>query len=357
MKNCRPHSGGWQLYTRLHGRLVTAWFKTQPTAAEARDWVRLAHLRANRPETVTAPAADASTLRADVQTYLALRASMPTLRWRRDDLARWVDAYGAYARSDITPMMVRAQLEQWIADGYAANTVNHRRSALANLYTVLDGRHARNPAREVPRYQEPQQPPAALPPAAIAAVLAVMRETPTKARLRLMAWTGWPHAQIRALEPSHIRWDEAVYVTARRKGGGVAGRWLPLLPDGWAALRAFKRIGAWGPFSTSSLRTSLRAAAQRVQRDRTIPPAIRAALADVTPYDLRHSFLTLVGLHSRDERAVAALGMHADTRTTRRYTEASVDPRVAAAMAKVAEQVAERPRRRQQSKKTRQKRR
>lgn len=90
------------------------------------------------------------------------------------------------------------------------------------------------------------------------------------------------------------------------------------------------RLDAFGPFSTSNLRRDFRqaaAAAGFTLRDREHPDGL-----DWRPYDARHTFGPEVGRHVRDERAVQQLLGHADIRTTRRYTEASVDPRVAAAI-------------------------
>lgn len=56
------------------------------------------------------------------------------------------------------------------------------------------------------------------------------------------------------------------------------------------------------------------------------------------PYDLRHLFLTTVALATKDDRVVAELGMHADIRQTRRYTMASVNPRLIDGLKAVARQ-------------------
>lgn len=279
----------------------------------------------------------ARTLRDEIRDYLAQVQTMPTLRHRRDDLALWQKAFGPERpRKSITAGEIRAQLETWRAAGYAANTVNHRRTALMHLWSVLDGKTAPNPARDVPRYPDDSQaaPPRALSATAIALLLHFMRDSLTKARLCLMASTGWPQAQIMKLEPADIQWNVAVFVRARRKGKGVAGTWLPLLPEAWIALEAFKKAGAWGDFRTSSMRNSLRRAAAKANAI-MLPLALHAELADVTPYQLRHSFLTMIAVITKDDRAVQELGQHADLRTSHRYTGASVSPRVAEAMRKV----------------------
>lgn len=279
-----------------------------------------------------------STLAEDVRHYLEQIRTMTTLRHRRDDLARWLAVFGPDRdRRTITAGEIRAQLETWRSSGYAASTCNHRRTALMHLWTVLDGKSAPNPARDVPRYPEEIGPPRALSQAAIAAVFRAMPPSQTKARLELMAYTGWPPAQIMRLRPEDVDWDRAVFVQARRKGKGAAGAWLPLLPAAWRALRAYKRLSCWGEYSTSSARRSFRLAAGKAAAGRRTPKAIRAELANVTPYQLRHSFLTLVAGITRDDRAVKVLAQHADIRQTHRYTQATADPRAVAALAAVVQ--------------------
>lgn len=322
MKGVRADAHSLQAFVKVRGIFRSKRFPHGTPDRELslwRDETRLRLLGRIAPQPVTG-----DTLSVDVRRYLRAVRQMPTYTWRENDLYLWTSVLGHRVRSSIASVEIRTQLERW-RKKYAASTVNHRRTALMHLWTVLDGKSAPNPVKDVPRYRETQRPPRALSPKIIAKLLAAMPASLTKARLTLMAWTGWPHAQIMRLEPSDIDWNRAVYIRPRQKGGGVAGRWLPLLPQAWAALRAFKRAGAWGTFSTSAMRTSLRLAASKVD------PKL-----DITPYDLRHSFLTLVALAGKDDRAVSALGLHSDPRMSRRYTEASVDPRVANALTAVA---------------------
>lgn len=337
VKGIRKGSNGrWQSYVRVRGRFYSRWWDPDTALTLMKRWIEEKRVRVRLGAALPAVS---DYLSEDVRHYLEQIATMPTYEWRAKDLDLWVQVFGPDRdRKTITPGEIRAQLESWRKD-YAASTVNHRRTALMHLFTVLDGKSAPNPARDVPKYREARRPPRALTPATIAALLNAMPASTTKARIELMAWTGWPHAQIMRLEPSDIDWNRAVYIRPRQKGSGIEGRWLPLLPQGWRALRAFKRAGAWGEFSTSSMRRSLRLAASHVAKDKRQPKAIRQAVADITPYDLRHSFLTLVALVTRNQRAVTMLGLHADPRQSQRYTEAAVDPIMASALSEVATQL------------------
>ena len=105
----------------------------------------------------------------------------------------------------------------------------------------------------------------------------------TKARLALMAYTGFAPATIMRLRPQDVRWDAgAVFVPGRRKGKGTKGQTIPLASAGLAALRRFDQLDCWGPFSTSSAWRSFQRACAKL------------GLAGLRPYDLRHSFGTAV---------------------------------------------------------------
>jgi integrase len=327
----------WQAYVRIGGKLHTRCFPPHTALTIMRQWRENERVRTRLG---IDESAHGRALVDDVADYLDMIPTLATFKWRKADLTIWLGAFGpTRIRKSITAGEIRAQLEKWRKEGYAPSTVNHCRTALMSLWTTLDGKSATNPARDVPRFPEDQGPPRSLSLGAVAAVLDKMPPSPTRARIELMRRTGWPHAQIARLEPGDIRWDDAVYVKPRRKGKGAAGVWLPLLPEAWTALREFKRLGCWGSFSTSSMRKSFRLAAGKVAADKEIPELIRAELANVTPYQLRHSFLTLVASITQDDRAVMVLAQHADIRQTHRYTQATADPRAAAALQEVAKRL------------------
>lgn len=335
MKGIRKTDKGWQAYVHVtlspnQTEFRSKRFPPSATLTEMKHWREEQRVRA-RLGAEQLPAAE-STFADDVAHYLEQVRSMATYRWRKDDLDLWLAVFGrSRDRRTITRSEIRAQLETW-KQSYAASTVNHRRTALMHLWTVLDGKTAPNPARDVPRYREEDPPPRILSPGAIQRIVRAMPPSATKARVALMAATGWPQAQMMRLQPDDIRWDAAVYLRGRQKGKGVPGRWLPLTPVAWKALRAFAKLGAWGRFSTSSMRTSFRLAATAVLAQPSTPKAIRHELENVTPYMLRHAFATMVVLRSQDDRAAQELLLHGDPRQTQRYTKAAVEPRVAAAI-------------------------
>lgn len=255
---------------------------------------------------------------------------MPTCDERHRHIAEWVEAFGKRNRADITYQEIQHALDR-LRGRMSAGSVNKRRTALMDLWTTLDGRHQANPVKATKVCEEPHPEPRA---PELAKVLKILKAMPThtdfarkcKARLEVIAWTGWPHAIIKQLEPDDLKhWKKGTaFVKRRKKGKGARARWLPLLPDAVKALRAFHAADAYGHFSNSTLHKRLTATCNALK-----VPRIRA-------YDLRHFFLTLVAVITRDERAVMELGMISSPEIARRYTEAATDPRIQAAMQDMA---------------------
>lgn len=327
-RGIRRTAFGWQVYLHHHDRFLSKHFPADTPLETLRDWRKdqQARIRLKLP---LAPEVDS--FAADCQAYLSAVQGMTTFSDRKYRIEQWREALGPdRVRAEIRPAEMRQVLETWKAEGLSAGSLNLRRTALMHLYTVLDGKAAPNPVRDVPRYRELlrplQLPTVAEAEKAIAAVRADKTRAKTRARLRVLLWTGLPPAQMMRLTKADVDLPHArVFVHGRQKGRGSRARWLPLLPKAVEAFKEFARVKAWGVCSTSSMHSSLHAGC-----DRAGVPRFRV-------YDLRHLFLTLIASIAKDDRVVAELAMHSDLRQTRRYTEQSVDPRVAAALTRVAE--------------------
>lgn len=270
------------------------------------------------------------TLRGDVDAYLKTLPKGRMKQVRAAELQAWVTAWGDWQRSKITAQIVRGQLAQWQTEGLAPSTLNHRRQALRSLYKTLDGPDAPTPVDHVKKAVERREI-RAIPPVVVAAILRRVQPNISGARLKVLARTGLPPAQIGRLQPSDVDLvRRTVHVTPRRKGAGTTARTIPLT---YAAVRAFKlmaRYGAWGAISGSSLHGAFTRAVVKAKqhwpKDRPWP-----APANLRPYDLRHAFLTEVYRRTRDLRATAELALHADMSMTARYAEAAVSATAAAA--------------------------
>lgn len=295
------------------------------------------------------------TLAGDAKRYLASVKAMPTYRERERDIRLWVTIFGARDRERITSAEIRAIRDQWLTEprGYledgtplpplAPGTVNKRLRALANLWTVLDGKRAPNPVRDVPEAKEPRDVARALDYPTIDAILAAMPDrgsakdsvkgkrpaaSKSKARLRVLAYTGWPSSVLQQLRPADVNLDAGLAkIPPRKKGAGMPAVIVPLLPQAVDALKEFARLNCWGTFSASSLRKSFQRAVATVLPD-----------VNVRVYDLRHSALSLFA-QTGDERAVQYLAQHADLKTTKQYTVGSVPARVQAVLHQASERL------------------
>jgi integrase len=250
-------------------------------------------------------------LAADVRAYLHTLSG----RTKADAdnlLTHWTDTFGDRDRKTLTALELRQHAATWI--DIAASTFNHRRQALISLYRALDGPGAPNPARELPKRKELMGAPKALSYDVIAKVLKAMPPTQSRARLKLMAYTGLPQMQIEKLTPDDWQGDR-LRVTPRRKGAGSVGRWLPLSLEAKAAMLEFTRLQCWGSFSRSSLWKAWNAYG---------PPGSN-------PYSLRHSWITELYRRSNgDVLAVKQLALHSMLQQTERYAAAALGERMTA---------------------------
>jgi integrase len=183
--------------------------------------------------------------------------------------------------------------------------------------------------------QEPDQPPRRLDYATFEAILAHMPDTgqrtagdspratsQTKARLRVIAYTGLPHTLVAAIKPEHfIPSERLLYVTGRHKGAGTGDRWHPLSAKGVEAVAGLLAAKATGEFSRSAMHTSFTRAARKVGR-----PELR-------PYDLRHLFGQSLLRLTKNRAVTRDLMLHRSDKTTARYVAAEIPGELRAALA------------------------
>lgn len=350
---------GYRARLRVAGQEYSQRFPFGTPIGDMQAWRRRCRAQA---ENRTAVAPTPGTLADDAERYLLLRLTMPTYHEREQHIREWVRQFGDRPRDQITPAMIQAVREQWLTRGpklvqrwrlnldtrkreryfqsvpcpLSASAVNHRLRALANLWTVLDGRHARNPAREVAEAEEPEGPPRALPVALIRRLIASMPDSVAKAWIAVFAWTGLPHATIARMDASMLDLDgRAMWVPGRKKGQGTRGRRVPMTPDGVAAWRLFLREDAWRrtPPQGNMART-WRGACRRVA-ETLDDDAVKLGLARSRVYDLRHSIGTLMAMVGDHVATAQVLGVTLPTAL--RYGRAAIDPRLDAAVRRLTD--------------------
>lgn len=376
MSGIRRHGAGWQTDVRVAGqpRSVFSW-PLDTDRAEMQAWIKDEKARLR----LASPRATKGTFAADAKRYLSLVTTMPSYTMRVRDILLWVQVFGTRRRSSITRAEIRAQRDIWRREGprriwqkhqdrhggawidvpspLAPSTVNHRLRALANLWTVLDGLRADNPARDVPELDEEEREDRSLPYALIEMVLDAMPDrgqgrkgetrsdvSKTKARARALAYVGLPQIDIGRLTPDRVNLVEGWVDTGKRKKGkGVLTGRRPLTPEGLDAMRQFVAADAFSddpkkPFSVSSMYRSIRRAcltvAERLEQDPETAP-LAAIVRRIRPYDFRHSYVAEVLEKSGDFHATQILSGHADLRTTLGYGQRGVNPALVAALAKV----------------------
>lgn len=271
----------------------------------------------------------------DVRRYLLAIRHQPKAVSRTQELQPWVAEFGRRARSDIRTMEIQEVLDRWTQQPrsdtdprpLAPATLNKRLRALSNVWTTLDGRRAPNPVRDVKELEEPEPKDCALSYDVIEAIVRCMPDvggakkgdtrpdaSRTKARVRVLAYSGLPPKQLASLTKADVDLERGlVRLPRRKKGRGVAGDVLPLMPAAIEAFREFDRLHCWGAFSMSSLRKSFKSA------------AVRAGVTSaVRPYDLRHSFATAFYDLTENRQLTARMLRHGDDRTTERYALAAL---------------------------------
>lgn len=341
VKGIRRKGAGWQVFVRVRGQLVTQQYQLDTPVSEMQDW------RRDQRQTIErdSPAPSRGTFESDATLYLTKVKAMPSYADRARDIGCWSEVFRGRRRRTIKSHEIRGARDAWLAD-LAASTVNHRLRALSNLWTVLDGRRAPNPVREVPEAKEPDPEPRAISFELARAILDALPDrgyatkdqkrpplSKTKARLRVEVWTGLTHIELAHLERRD--WDEVagtLFVRGRQKGGGGASRLIPMTREGRSAMTAFNEANAWGPFQRSSLHQSFRRACQVVAKKKTTSAETKVILAGLRPYDFRHTHATAVYRASGDAHAAATVLGHRSRQTTDRYIKGAVSERVQSAM-------------------------
>ena len=174
------------------------------------------------------------TLAADIERYLRLDVvtSLASCRTRVTDTKAWLPRFGHLRRDELTTEALQRQVNDWVAAGFAAWTIHHRRNALRQVFKALDGETAFNPAVRVKSPSKPRPIPHALDFYDIRTVFNQLRPSATKGFLMIIAFTGFRPEEIRRTETwmVHLDADEPHVIKNSAKGGDLVV--VPLSPEG-----------------------------------------------------------------------------------------------------------------------------
>lgn len=293
---------GFRVVISIGGKLETKRFPPSYALPALQRW-RDEHVRLHRPEKT-----QRGTLAFDVDRYLHAVAAMPTFSDRKRQIEAWLPRFAKRPRWTLRPDELRTQLAEWRVN-LAPNTCNHRRSALSHLYTVLDGKAAYNPLRDVPPYKLPPPLKRGLPLTTILTALRRVKGKQTRARLLVLLWTGMRPSELMRVQASDLNLDRGRCYVRTAKGGPA--REIALNRSAVKAFKVFARREAWGSFSVQSIRKSLVLACRKEPK----LPIFRV-------YDLRHSFALALRESGADLSDIQYHLGHTDISLTKRYAPA-----------------------------------
>lgn len=273
----RRHGAGWEAFVRVRGKLYTNQYAIDHPVADMRAW------REQQKDAHGGRRGRSGTFAADVLEFLGKPeiAAQRYVGQLAHYLGLWVEALsGDRPRATITRDEIEAVLQRWLKT-FAEPTVYHRRSALLQLFTVLDGAGAANPVKETtcPKSWIPADHSTKF--STLAAIVDAMPDwrypkkgikQPSIAKLvgRVIIAVGIRPAdlvQIRRADfdrkAATLRWP------ASAKGKGVAARTVPLSTDGFLALSAFDEANGYGAFNPEAVSHSFKRAARRIDGTET----------------------------------------------------------------------------------------
>jgi integrase len=336
----RLPSGNWYVRVRVNGEVIPQTFPGSTSLETMRQW-RDAQKQAPPP-----PAPVGGSFWDDIEQHLArptVASKTATIKQRTAHLMLWVEALGRdRPRASIQPREIEAVAARWrrtptnqpdptirgrrgrpsAPHGLAPGTVRKRLLYLQLFFLERNGAAGANPVRGLlKQHREPKAEARAIDYAVIERALAAMPTTRLEGsrrgpapqrvvvnkaplRARVMAYTGIPPMILMQIRPEDITWTTpaSVRVPPRDKGEGVEARTLPLDGPGLEAFRQFHAAHAYGAFAVGAVNVSFKRALRRTG----------VTAGNLHLYDLRHSFLTEVYIHTRDEATVGRLGLHAE---------------------------------------------
>jgi integrase len=246
------------------------------------------------------------------------RSHLSNLRSVSGELNVWCDLVGTLSRHAITKDHVLDARAQWLEEGLAPKTVNHRVNRLRALFRELDGPRALSPTDDVRPLPVPRTPIQRITPQVVLDVIDRMATSRFKTRLRkpiarllVYATTGRRPSEIARALRSDVDFENRIWIPRDGKGGYTPGIYLN--DDMLFAWRFFDEAKAWGRFNTRVFPRTLRRYGW--------PEGVR-------PYNLRHTIGITLSEGGFDLADVGPQLGHKQLETTRRHYVPVLDSRM-----------------------------
>jgi len=245
---------------------------------------------------------------------------MPTFNQRVQHLDLWRTALGAHTeRSKITAGDIREVLHRWRTEGLEPATCNKRRTALMHLWSLLDGKGASNPVRDVSKFRVNDPLPRGRDPHVLDRQLRQAPRCRSRAVCRVLLWTGMRPVELARAQPEDVDLKGKSAVVRTAKGGRT--RVIPLTSQAVSAWKEFDQLDCWS-------RITQAAPLNRLLKKWTG--------LKIRVYDLRHSYGTALALRETRLDVIGALMGHSTLELTKRYTLAAVSLSAQTATRKLA---------------------
>ncbi len=285
------------------GRSKRFAFDAELNAMKAWQDHQRAELRETKESAQPLPAPARGTLEALAPRYLSQIGGRAGFKSDCSHLRAWVALYGTWPMTKIKTEQVNVAIATWLKEGYADQSIIHRKRVLREMYQILFGKKAHHPIEDSRRVPKPSPQPVYLSNEIIMAVdvrFRAMNLPVEYAIFRVLATTGQRPCQLNRAKPIDVNLKTKVWMVRPAKGEKQHPIYLG--DEMIAAWKLFATADAWGKVDTCKQ--------ARLMRRCGWPK-------DIRPYNMRHSVAFSAMERGADIGDIQLLLGHHQIETTR----------------------------------------
>ena len=332
----KGHSWCYRANIMLRGQRVTQRFPPDTPVAQITEWIQSQRSESRHSDVGKVK----GTFESDVEVdYLPQVSHLASFRERALDIRRWASVFKGRNRNTIKPIEIRKHLSAWAsgketsrinrhgqvlaARPLSESSLNHRLSALANFYVLLNGKRGYNPCLDVDRFVEPDRKINAID---FKWVRRILAKLPTDnvhgAIAECLAWTGMRPSQLNRIRRCDVDLPHATIWVPAGKGGRANPIGLP--KPGARAFRRLLKFADNGEYLFADERQGLQ---QAGFEQRNVNYWIKRAAREaeypnkITAYWLRHSLATHMLEKGASTREVQHQLTHSSLELVERYAK------------------------------------